>query len=127
MHSPIDVDFVPTEMSDESTSTLLAPTEVRRSTRSPTSVNRLGMVDLDCVPPEVYTARLETSTTIPQVQARSNARAELLRAKKAVIAAKARLERAEDRFRSDDANFQQLVQTAIANHRLGRMTFAGKR
>ncbi len=124
IHSPVDTEYVPT---DDPTSTLSQPTEVRRSTRSPTSVTRLGMVDPDCVPPEAYSARLEKSTTIPQVRARSEARAELRRAKKAETAALARLERAEERFKTADAAVQQLIQTALANHRAGRMTFAGKR
>lgn len=127
MHSPIDTDFVPTEISDDLTTTLLQPTEVRRSARSPIAVTRLGMVDPDCVPPEVYTARLEKGTTIPEVRGRSEARAELRRAKEAVIAAMARLERAEDRVKLADDNFRRLVQTALANHRLGLMTFVGKR
>ena len=123
IHSPVDTDYVPTETSDDSTQ----PTEVRRSTRSPTSVTRLGMVDPECVPPEVYSARLEKSTTIPQVRARSRARAKLDRAKKAATAALARLEEAEDEYKTADAAVQQLIRTALANHRAGRMTFAGKR
>ena len=67
------------------------------------------MVDPECVPPEVYSARLEKSTTIPQVRARSRARAKLDRAKKAETAALARLEEAEDEYKTADAAVQQLI------------------